>query len=118
MEVIAATWSTSDIDIDLAILAGAIVAFIIWVLVSHFVGRAADRKHRSFTAFFLHCFFVSPIVGAIIVAAIHPSPDMEIAKGRMRACGRRAQAIQPSHRVSILRLMTQMPHAGHDLRET
>jgi hypothetical protein len=93
METIATTWSTSDTD--LAILAGAIVGLLIWILVSYFVGRAADRKHRSFMSFFLVAFFVSPIVGAVIVAALPPTQEMLIAKGRMRACHRCAEAIQP-----------------------
>jgi hypothetical protein len=92
MGTIATTWSTSDTN--LAILAGAIVGLVIWILVSYFVGRAADRKHRSFMSFFLISFFVSPIVGAVIVAALPPTQEMLIAKGRMRACGRCAQAIQ------------------------
>jgi hypothetical protein len=93
METIAATWSTGAAG--WAILAGGIVGLIIWILVSYFVGRAADRKNRSFASFFLVAFFVSPIVGAVIVAALPPTQEMLIAKGRMRACGRCAEAIQP-----------------------
>lgn len=90
------TWNWSPHASALAILAVAIVGLIIWILVVcyYFVGRAADRKDRSFTAFFLIAFFVSPITGAIIVAAIPPSPEMEIAKGRLRACHQCAEAIQ------------------------
>jgi hypothetical protein len=71
-----------------------VVGLILWILICYFVGRAADRKNRSFTSFFLIPFFVSPIVGAVIVAALPPTQEMLIAKGRMRACGRCAQAIQ------------------------
>jgi hypothetical protein len=45
-------------DANLLILAGAVVGLIIWILVSYFVDRAADRKNRSFTSFFLIAFFV------------------------------------------------------------
>jgi hypothetical protein len=94
MGTIAATWSTSDTR--LAILAGAIVGLIIWILISYFVGRAADHKNRSFTSFFLIAFFVSPIIGAVIVAALPPSTEMLIANGRRKACSNCGEAIMPS----------------------
>jgi MFS family permease len=99
---ISATWSTSDTN--LAILAGSIVGLIIWILISYFVGRAADRKDRSFTAFFLIAFLVSPIVGAVIVAALPSSPEMLIAQGRRKACPNCAEAIMPR--------AVERPHCG------
>jgi hypothetical protein len=91
MGTIAATWSTSDTR--LAILAGAIVGLIIWILISYFVGRAADHKNRSFTSFFLIAFFISPIISAVIVAALPPSTQMLIAQGRRKQCPNCAEAI-------------------------
>jgi hypothetical protein len=90
---------------DLAILAGAVLGLIFWILISYFVGRAADRKNRSFASFFLISFFVSPMVGAIIVAALPPTEEMLITKGRMRACEQCAEAIQPKAIVC--------PHCGN-----
>ena|ERR1019366_6514395 len=96
----AATWSTwsawSASERRLAIVAGTVVGLIIWILVSYFVARAADRKNRSFTSFFFIAFFVSPIVGAVIVAALPPSPEMLIEKGRRKACPTCAEAIMPA----------------------
>jgi MFS family permease len=83
----------------LAILIGAIVGLIIWIVLCYFIGRAAERKNRSYASFFLIAFFVSPILAAVIVAALPPSREMEIAKGRLVACTECAEAIQPEARI-------------------
>jgi hypothetical protein len=80
----------------LLILAGAIVVVAIWVMVAVFVGRAAERKNRSFMSFFLIALFISPTLGAIIVAALPPDPSWLVKKGRLRSCPSCAEGIRLS----------------------
>jgi hypothetical protein len=107
VDVVNFTWNTRASG--LAILGGSIVALVVWILICYFVGRAGDRKHRSFTSFFLIAFFVSPIVGAVIVAALPPSPEMLIAKGLRKACNLRGGDHARGNAMPTLR-------PGHDPR--
>ena len=40
------------------------------VVVSHFIGKAAERKHRSYGAFFVLSILLSPLITALVVAAL------------------------------------------------
>lgn len=79
-------------DVIFVILLG--LTLIAWLVVAYFVGRAAERKERSFGAFVLIALLVSPALGAVIVAALPPSSEVLIAKGRRRRCPHCAEAVR------------------------
>lgn len=64
----------SDTDAILAII-GAFGFLILLVLVaviviSHFIGKAAERKHRNYVSFFVLSILLSPLITALVVAAL------------------------------------------------
>ena len=46
----------------------SVLVLALWILVAALVGKAAERKLRSFWSFFLIALFISPLLGAVIVA--------------------------------------------------
>ncbi len=48
--------------------------FIGWVVISHLVGEAAERKNRNYVSFLFLSILVSPLVMGIIVAVM-ANPD-------------------------------------------
>ena len=50
-----------------ATVVGLVIGAIIWLLLSLWVGSAAKKKGQSAFLFFLISFFVTPLLGGIIV---------------------------------------------------
>jgi hypothetical protein len=88
---------TSRADVAVVVIVGLLI--IAWLVVSYFVGRAAEKKNRSFASFFLIALLVSPILGAIIVAALPPSGEALIAKGQRLRCPHCAEAVNRRARI-------------------
>ena len=99
--------TTTGADVALIIAVGVLI--IIWVVVAYFVARAAENKERSFWAFWCISLFVSPILGAVIVAALPASLKTNIAKGRLKACPRCAEGARPR--------ALMCPHCGLSLTQ-
>ena len=71
----------------------------VWVWVSWMVANAAMRKGRSHTTWFAISFFVSPILGAIIVATLQPTEGSLVESGDRVPCPRCDEAIRPNAKV-------------------
>lgn len=47
-----------------------LVGLAVIIYVSHLIGKAAERKHRSYGSFFALSLLLSPLITALVVAAL------------------------------------------------
>lgn len=52
-----------------------LLALLAAVVVGHFIGKAAERKDRSYAAFFVLSILLSPLITALVVAALPFNSD-------------------------------------------
>ena len=53
----------------------ALISLAVWVLIAHFVARAARMKNRSYASFFWLSILSSPIITGLIVATLPFNSD-------------------------------------------
>lgn len=110
-----ATLSAGTVTVLYLVVSALVLA--LWILVAALVGKAAERKLRSFWSFFLIALFISPLLGAVIVAALPPSTEWLVEKGRRRSCPQCGEAVHLSalicpHCQSAASLRHSAPRTG------
>ena len=82
--------SSGTILIVLAVL--GFIALYVWIC--HLIARAAVRKGRSYGAWLAIALFVSPVLAAIIIAAVAPIPSGSSPSTEYFSCPRCAEPIR------------------------
>ena len=62
------------------------IEFALWLLLSIVIGVVASSKGRSGIGYFLLSFFLSPLIGLIIVLVLGPKEQSLLKKGIVKKC--------------------------------
>ena len=65
---------TPDLEVLAAVIASLgillLIGLVAVIVLSHFIAKAAQRKERSYGSFFVLSIFLSPLITALVVAAL------------------------------------------------
>jgi hypothetical protein len=92
--MLATTSAKTSSSEPIILVLGLLVFLALYVCICHLIARAAARKGRSYGAWFAIALFVSPVLAAIIIAAVSPSPHGPPNSTGFVACPRCAESIR------------------------
>jgi len=83
---------------------GWLIVLVIWILVSHAIGKAAERRGRTYWAFFWLSLLASPLIMGMIVATLPMNEPAE----RHHAAS--------TGRITVISDKTECPHCAEEVK--